>query len=238
MHDDNSVELGRLFGIPIILNFGLILLAIVFGYSYFTSGNLASMSYGLLLFLGVVLSILLHEFGHAFAGAYYGVPTRYIELHGLGGLCHFERALPPNRMTNIVVALAGPAVTALLWLAFKGLGYLAFELPTNAGFVTGVNRLGGLMFHLSLINFYLLIFNLLPAHPLDGGRALAQIISKVTGYDRAMRFIAYTGTLVTAWLVWQGFQGNYFLLLIALYLFLANVNVLDTHGGPGWRREG
>lgn len=234
---DDKVELGRLFGIPIVLDFGLILLAVVFGHSYFLSGDLASMSYGLLLFVGVVLSILLHEFGHAFAGAYYGVPASHIELHGLGGLCHFSRPLPPDRIPNIVVLMAGPAVTLILWLVFKGLGHLAFGLPYSAGFVTGINRVGGLMLHLSLINFYLLIFNLLPAHPLDGGRTLAHILSKWIGYDRAMRFVAYTGTLVTAWLIWEGIQGNYFLLVIGAFLFMSNLSVLDTHGGPRWRRE-
>lgn len=234
---EDKVELGRMFGIPIVLDFGLILLAVVFGHSYFTSGNMATMSYGLLLFVGVVFSILLHEFGHAFAGAYYGVPTSHIELHGLGGLCHFDRPLPPDRKINIAVLLAGPAVTLVLWLAFKGLGYAAYGLPANAGFVTGVNRIGSLMLHLSTINFYLLIFNLLPAHPLDGGRSLAHVLSKWTGYDRAMRFVAYTGTLVTAWLVWEGIKGNYFMLLIAVFLFLANLSVLDTHGGPRWRRH-
>lgn len=234
---DNKADLGRLFGIPIVLDFGLILLAIIVGHSYFLSGSLSQMSYGLLLFAGVVISILLHEFGHAFAGAYYGVPTSHIELHGLGGYCHFTRAPPPDRIPNLVILLAGPAVTLVLWLAFKGLGYVFYGLPANAGFVSGVNRLGSLMMHLSLINFYLLIFNLLPAHPLDGGRSLAHILSKWTGYDRAMRFVAYTGTLVTAWLVWQGIQGNYFLLLVALFLFQANLEVLDTHGGPRWRRE-
>lgn len=233
---DDKIEFGKMFGIPIVLDYGLILLAVVFGYSYFTSGNLAMISYGLLLFAGVVISILLHEFGHAFAGAYYGVRTSHIELHGLGGLCHFTRPLPPERKTNIAVLLAGPAVTAVLWLVFKGLGMMAYELPANAGFVTGVNRIGGLMNHLSVINFYLLIFNLLPAHPLDGGRSLAHLISKWVGYDRAMRFVAYTGTLVTAWLVWQGVQGNTFMLLIALFLFMSNLSVLDAHGGPRWRR--
>ncbi len=234
---DDKIEFGRLFGIPIVLDYGLILLAVVFGHSYFTSGSLAMISYGLLLFIGVVISILLHEFGHALAGAYYGVRSSHIELHGLGGLCHFTRALPPERLTNVVVLLAGPAVTFLLWLAFKGLAMMAYELPANAGFVTGVNQLGTLMAQLSMINFYLLIFNLLPAHPLDGGRTVAHIISKWVGYDRAMRFIAYTGTLVTAWLVWQGIQGNTFMLVIAVFLFLSNLSVLDTHGGPRWRRQ-
>ena len=65
----------------------------------------------------------------------------------------------------------------------------------------------------------------------------AHLISKWVGYDRAMRFVAYTGTLVTAWLVWLGVQGNTFMLLIALFLFMSNLSVLDTHGGPRWRRE-
>lgn len=235
---DSKVELGRMFGIPIIIDFGLILLAIVYGHSYFTSVSLSSISYGLLFFTGVALSILLHEFGHAFAGAYYGVPTSHIELHALGGYCHVTRAPPPYRIPNLVILLAGPAVTLVLWLAFMGLGHLAYELPHTLGFVTGVNQLGTLMLHLSVINLYLLIFNLLPSHPLDGGRSYVQILSVWLGYDRAMRLVAYCGVLVIAWLVWLGLQGQYFLWVMAFYLFQSNLAVLDTHGGPRWRREG
>jgi Zn-dependent protease len=94
-----------------------------------------------------------------------------------------------------------------------------------------------LLLQLGRLNMLLLVFNLMPAHPLDGGRALAHLVSAFIGYDRAMRLVAYLGMLVAVWLVWLGFSGSYFAFLIAFVLFQANMQVLRVHGGgPRWRR--
>lgn len=232
----DKVQIGRLFGIPILLDVSFILLVVLYGQWYFTSGDMQQISYGLLLVTGIAVSILAHEFGHAFAARYFSVRTSHIELTGLGGLCHFERNLPPGRMTNVVVLLAGPAITAALWLLFDFAGEMASGARDETGAFSGTQRLAGLFNHLGFINYVLLIFNLLPSHPLDGGRALAHILSRWTGYDRAMRAIAYAGFLVVAWLLYQAYLGNYFAIVVAFFLFLANKAVLDSHSGPGLRR--
>lgn len=232
----DKVQIGRLFGIPILLDVSFILLVIVFGLHYFTSGDTQQMSYGLLLVAGVALSILAHEFGHAIAARYFSVRTSHIELTGLGGLCHFERGLPPARFASIVVLLAGPAVTGLLWLGFEAISRFTFDAPGAYGAPGGVYRLAGLFGHLAFINYILLIFNLLPSHPLDGGRALAHLTSRFFGYDRAMRIVAYLGMLVVAWLLWQAYLGRYFALIVAFFLFLANKQIMESHSGPRWTR--
>lgn len=234
---DETIEAGRLFGIPIYINVNLFLLALLFGYGYFTSGSLTNISYGVLLFLGVIFSVLVHELGHAFAARFYGVSVSHIELNGLGGYCAFSGGLPFDRIVNIAILLAGPAATLLVCLLFSSLATAAATLPNTVGFVAGTDRLYELFWHLGFINSWLFIFNMLPSHPLDGGRTLAHILSRWLGYDRAMRAIAFAGCIIIAWLVWQAFQGNYFALLIAFLLFQANMQVLDSHGGPRWRRE-
>lgn len=231
-----KVEVGRVLGTPVVLDVTFIILTVLYGQSYFTSGDLQDISYGLLLVTGIALSILAHEFGHALAGRYYGVPASHVELNACGGLCHFERALPAERIPNIVVLLAGPAVTLALWLGCSTLGDLLLELPDSFAGIGGIDRLGGLIWHLGHINYWLLVFNLLPSHPLDGGRALAHILSRWLGYDRAMRLVAYSGFLVTAWVVSMGLAGAYYAFLIAFFLFQANQSVLDVHQGPRWRR--
>ena len=65
----------------------------------------------MVLVAGVALSILLHELGHALAARYWRVPTAYIELNGIGGLCHFARQYAADRIANIVMLLAGPPPT-------------------------------------------------------------------------------------------------------------------------------
>ena len=229
-----KVEIGKIFGIPIVLDATFILLVVLYGFNNFTSGNLTSISYGIVLVTGVALSILLHELGHAMAARYYGVPTSHIELNGLGGLCYYARPLPQNRIVNIVTLMAGPAANLLLWLVCSNLG--SWMLDQTGDSVSGADRTAYLLMQLGRVNFMLFIFNLMPAHPLDGGQALVQVFSLGTGYDRAMRIIAYLGLLVAVWLCFLGIGGNSFAFLIAFVLFQDNMNVLQTHGGPRWRR--
>ncbi|MEQ1670036.1 MAG: site-2 protease family protein [Hyphomicrobium sp.] len=229
-----SAQVGRIFGIPIVLDGTFILLALLYGFHNFTSGSTASISYGVVLVAGVALSILLHELGHALAARYWAVPTAYIELNGLGGLCHFARAMPQNRVANIVMLLAGPAANFILWQVFSNAGRWMFQQPGDT--FAGATRTAHLLLQLGSVNFMLFVFNLLPSHPLDGGRTLVQILSKFTGYDRAMRAVAYLGLLVAVWLGLLAFSGQIFAALMAFVLLQTNLEVLQSHQGPRWTR--
>lgn len=232
----HQIGIGKVFGTPVVLDATFILAVVMWGEHYFTSGSLEQFSYGLLLVAGIAGSILLHEFGHAAAAAYYRVRTTHVELNACGGLCHLSGALPPDRLPNVVVLLAGPAVTLVLWLVCTGLHQTLFDLPESFGFIGGIDRLADLVWHIGYLNWWMLLFNLLPSHPLDGGRSLAHILSRWIGYDRAMRFVAYCGLLVVAWVLLQAMQGAYWTLLLVFYLFQANQQVLDVHKGPSWTR--
>ncbi|MEQ1650985.1 MAG: site-2 protease family protein [Hyphomicrobium sp.] len=229
-----QTEIGKIFGIPIILDASFILLAVLFGFHHFTSANAASISYGVVLVAGVGLSILLHELGHALAARYWRVPTAYIELNGLGGLCHFARPMPQNRIANIVMLLAGPLANLILWQLFSKTG--TWMLNSGGESFDGASRTAFLLMQLGSVNAMLFFFNLLPSHPLDGGRTLVQIISKSIGYDRAMRFVAYLGLLIAAWLFLLAFSGQFFAALVGFVLLQTNLEVLRTHGGPRWQR--
>jgi stage IV sporulation protein FB len=234
--DSHKAEVGKIFGIPVVLDVTFILIAVMYGQGYLTSGDLSTVSHGLLLFAGVAGSILLHELGHAAAGSYYRVPTAHIELHGFGGLCQFARHLPPDRIANIVVSLAGPAVNLGLWLACCGIYQLLADAPESLGVITGIDRFAHLTWHIGYINYWLMILNLMPSHPLDGGSAAAHILSRFIGYDRAMRFIGYKGLAVTAWLVFEGLPSSSFMLVIAFGLLQSNMMTISTHSGPRWSR--
>lgn len=196
--------------------------------------TLDGVTYGLALVTGVAVSILIHELGHAAAARYYGVPTAEIELNGLGGLCHFARPLPLDRITNIVVLLAGPATNLVLWYVFSYAATAAIDNSVDGPI--GMNRTAMLLMQLSNINQMLLVFNLLPAHPLDGGRALAQILSFGITYARAMRLIAVFGFVISAMLAVSSVRNGIFMALIALVLFQANLEIWKAYKGDGWRR--
>jgi Zn-dependent protease len=213
-------ELGRITGIPIYLDMMLVLVLMVFGWRYFTSGDMQLVSAGLLIVAGLILSILLHELGHAFAGRLFGVKTREIELMGLGGLARFESALPRSVLARTVIYLAGPAVNLGLWYGFA---FLAAQ-------AAGIDRFALLqaLFVLSIANFWLMAFNLLPAYPLDGGRTLDAWLSPLMGPVWATRIVAGLGIAICAGVAWMALPYNLWMLLLAFILFQANWSALST----------
>src|SRR5882762_928977 len=118
------MEVGRIAGITVYLDMMFVLVLLFFTYPYFVGGNMQMMSAGFIVVVGLLLSILLHELGHAFAGRLFKAHVSHIELTGLGGIAHFERSLPRSALARSVIYLAGPAVN---WGVWQGLGLLAGE---------------------------------------------------------------------------------------------------------------
>ena len=144
---------------------------------------------GIVVSIGLLGSILLHEYGHAIVGMGYGMEFPYIRLSMLGGVAQSINDMPSAR-AEFLIALAGPLVSLVL-----GLGCLiwfpspemAYQNPTT--FV--VATIGSL-------NIMLAIFNMLPAFPLDGGRVLRSIIWMITGsYTKATRGATYTSIVIS-----------------------------------------
>jgi Zn-dependent protease len=164
-------------------------------------------------------SILLHELGHAVAAQRNGIGITSIELWIFGGIARMDReAETPG--AELKVALAGPLVTLLIFLALTvggilGAGLGAFEDAAVFDSSAGVSGLLAMVAWLATINLLLLIFNLLPAFPMDGGRVARAIAWWRTG-DRtsATRFAANLGR-VMAYLFMAGglalvFMGDIF----------------------------
>ncbi|MGA8163717.1 MAG: site-2 protease family protein [Waddliaceae bacterium] len=124
------------------------------GYSYFFMG--------LLGMLGLFLSVVLHELGHALTAKRFGLPISRITLFIFGGIAEL-REDPPSPKAEFLVAIAGPIVTVILAGCFEGLAVMA----RNVGFATPAVAIFS---YLAVINLIIVIFNLIPAFPLDGGR--------------------------------------------------------------------
>jgi Zn-dependent protease len=220
------MELGRIAGIPIYLDMFFVLVLLLFTYPYFTSGNTQMMSAGFIIVIGLLLSILLHELGHAFAGRLFNAHVSHIDLTGIGGVAHFERSLPSSAFARSVIYLAGPAVNLGLWY---GLGALATDMVRGGNLMVAQPLLV-----LAWANYVLLIFNLLPAYPLDGGRTLDAILGAVLGGVWATRIVATLGLIVAAGVAYYALPTNFFMLLIAFFLAQANWEALQSIGR--WRR--
>ena len=166
------------------------------------------------LFFG---SILLHELGHAFAARREGIGVAGIDLFFFGG---FMRATRDSETPGeeFRVAAAGPAVTLLIALVAAGIAVLLMggEEAKNAATldpVATVTMLEALVSFTVTMNVILLVFNLVPAFPLDGGRIARALVWKLTGdRHRATRFSAFLGQTFAVLLIgygaYIGFSGG------------------------------
>ncbi|MGE0626639.1 MAG: site-2 protease family protein [Hyphomicrobiaceae bacterium] len=220
-----QIELFRIGRIPIHLDFMFILLAALWTRPFWSSGEAQLLSAAFVLAVGLFASILLHELGHAWAGRAFGIETSYIELNGIGGLCHFVRSLPASVLARTVIGLAGPVANLMLWLLFDALAVYAAS--------TGTSLAPFVLSQLAWANKLLLIYNLLPSFPLDGGRVLEAWLAPLLGPAWSVRIVAVAGFLVAAWLVWMAFPDNYWMMLIAAILAIYNYQALQGVGGFG-----
>jgi Zn-dependent protease len=191
-----GIPLGRLFGFPVRLSLSWLLLAglVTLAYGQFLAASRPDLigplpfvvAFGLVVCL--VVSVLLHELGHAFVSRRSGIGVRGITLEMLGGYTEMEREAPTPRV-ELLVALAGPAVSLGLGLLAAG---AASVLPYG-----GLAR--PLAIQLALANLVVGVFNALPGLPLDGGRALQALVWKVTGDPYLGRRVAgWVGRLIAA----------------------------------------
>lgn len=119
---------------------------------------------GILGALGLFACIVIHEFAHARAAQSYGLHIRGITLFVFGGVAEMHDE-PPTARSEFVVAIAGP-------LASIGLGLLFLAVGSIAGRLASPPPVVGVLVYLGWINFVIVLFNLVPAFPLDGGRVL------------------------------------------------------------------
>jgi Zn-dependent protease len=221
------LEIGRIGGIDIYLDMMFVLVLLFFTYPYFTAGSTQAVSAGFVIIIGLLLSILLHELGHAVAGRLFGARVSHIELTGIGGLAHFERALPGSAFARSAIYLAGPAVNLALW---QGLGVL-----TGEAMGMGRSMLALPLAVLASANFYLMVFNLLPAYPLDGGHTLDAWLGAILGPVWSVRIVAGLGLAVAVGVALYALPTGIFLLFVALFLAQANWQALQSVGGSRWR---
>ena len=177
-----SVRIGHLAGIPIgIQPLWLVIVALItwsLGAVYYPDevpGIAPAAAYALGLFSALLLfaSILLHELGHSVVARRHGVEIEEIDLWLLGGVARMK-GYPKTAGDELRFALAGPAVTLAIVVLF---GAIALALPApDASSASGADALRAVVGYQLLINAAILVFNLLPAFPLDGGRVARALI--------------------------------------------------------------
>ncbi len=211
-----SFQLARIAGIDVRVHVTFFLLLLWFGFVYFSSGGWGAMVTGLFFILLLFGCVILHEFGHALAARAYGIRTPDITLLPIGGIARLER-FPEKPWQELVVALAGPAVNVVIVLGLYIVLGTFFDFQDLADIAEGR---GNLLVKLLAINVILVVFNLLPAFPMDGGRVLRALLAMQMKHARATRIAAVVGQAMAVGFGLLGlFGGNPFLILIAVFVF-------------------
>ena len=201
-----SWKLGRVSGIDLFLHPSALLLF------FLGSGMMPTPLGSAACVVALLVSIVLHELGHALMARRYGIGTADITLYLFGGVARLER-MPRSSGPELLIALAGPAVNFAIVLALGGvLGLLqALGLPWP-----------GLLVVVLGLNLFLGLFNLLPIFPMDGGRVLRALLSGPLGRLRATEFAATLGkVLAVAGGLYFVATGQYSTLILVGFVFLA-----------------
>jgi Zn-dependent protease len=207
-----SWKLGEVAGIGIFVHWTFLLLI---GYIVFVRFQMGDDTAGVIESIAIVLAVfgcvVLHELGHALTAKRYGVRTRDITLLPIGGVARLER-IPEDPVQEFWIAVAGPAVN----VAIAALLFVVLLLWQGPEFFTQERveqevYTGDFLVTLLGLNIMLVLFNLLPAFPMDGGRVLRAALAHFTGdYVRATQTAASVGQVMAILFGLLGlFGGNF-----------------------------
>jgi len=217
-----SIKLGRILGIDIKVHLTFLL---ILGWGASIYGGEAGPLYGLLVTVALFVLVLLHELGHSVAAQWFGIKVKDIILLPIGGVARLER-MPEKPWQELIVAVAGPAVNVLLFLlllpvavAVAILQHTMLPGTLSVESITQPGALGLIMFLLSA-NVMLVLFNMLPVFPLDGGRVFRATLGFFMDYERATFIAVLIGRMVAVALGLLGLVTyDFFLVLMALFVY-------------------
>ncbi len=218
-----SWRLFTVFGIDIKMH-ATFVLALLWGGFLWSNGGWSGALYGVFLTLVLFVIVVMHELGHSLVARRYGIPVYDIVLLPIGGVARLSH-MPEKPVQELVVALAGPAVNLALMLLTGPLllGGMAFRAMTAGAVGLPSLTVPGLLnfvTFLFMVNVSLLLFNMLPAFPMDGGRVLRAVLAMKLSYGRATRLAVAVGRLFAILFVVGGIlTGNIFLVVVALFVF-------------------
>jgi Zn-dependent protease/CBS domain-containing protein len=222
---NSSLQLGKIMGIPIRLHWTFLLVIPLIAWSFASISQQGyGMTYGLgsiepvslrliysLVFAVVLFAcVALHELGHSYIAHKNGIIIRSITLYFFGGVSAVEE-IPRNPRLELQMAFAGPAVSGVIGLIST---LLASLLPESSAAAI-------MLWTLGLMNIILMVFNLIPAFPMDGGRLLRAWFATRMPYIRATRNAAGIGKIFAILMFVLGlFSSNFMLLFVAFFVYV------------------
>jgi len=210
-------KLGKFAGIDVYVHATFLLLIGWVGYSHWLEHqNWGQVLNGILFILALFACVILHEYGHSLTARKFGIKTRDITIYPIGGVARLER-MPEKPIEELWVALMGPAVNVVIAAGLFAYLYLTSSLvPLNELTVASGNFLERLM----TVNISLVLFNLIPAFPMDGGRVLRALLAMRMDYVKATQIAANIGQGMALLFGLIGLFGNAMLLFIAFFIWI------------------
>lgn len=211
-----SINIGKIAGIDLKIHLTFILLLLGVAISGLTAGETSLETLmNFTLVLALFLFVILHEFGHALMARQFGIPTQDITLLPIGGLARLDH-MPEEPLKEFLVAIAGPLVNVILagliagGLALTGFFSQALSLNLIAN---------NFWMQLLLANVVLVIFNIIPAFPMDGGRMLRALLGLVMDRVKATKVAAGVGRGFAVILGVVGMFFNTWLILTSIFVW-------------------
>ena len=218
-----SLNLGIISGIKIKVHwtFFFLILWIVFN-ELKRGGTTESILFNIAFVLAVFVCVVLHELGHALTAKHFGISTKRITLLPIGGMASLDR-IPESPKQELLVVIAGPLVNiaiALLLFFIVPVQEL-FRLDFTETFEALMSfSLQNFLFYLFIVNVGLVVFNFIPAFPMDGGRILRALLAIKIDRVKATQIASGIGQFIAAFFLLIGLLYNPFLIFIALFIFL------------------
>ena len=217
-----SMRVGKLFGIPISLH-----ISILFFLWPVIRSRQDDPIHALQYVVMVVVSILIHELGHALTAKRYKLTGLSIMLHGFGGFA--TSSGDRNWKQSLVITIMGPATTFALGLICVFVGNTMMPQTTYG---TEAFEQAFLIYSIGKLNLLLGVINMIPVLPWDGGNALRAILNRKLTYIKSVRAVAHLGMIVGPLvLAYCLLRNQNFLFVFALISVIVSYQTLAGTGG-------
>jgi Zn-dependent protease/CBS domain-containing protein len=212
-----SIPLLRVAGTEIRMHLTFLILLAWVGIAEYLAGGANAALDAMLFVIAVFACVVLHELGHALAARRYGITTPDITLLPIGGVARLSR-IPDNPSEEVVIAIAGPLVNVVIAGVLIALG----GRIDFTGTITTGGAIPDFLTRLATVNIFLVLFNLIPAFPMDGGRVLRALLTFAMGRQRATAVAARIGQGLAFVFGFLGLMGgNAILVFVAIFVFIA-----------------
>jgi Zn-dependent protease len=210
-----SIRVARVLGVDVRIHITFVMFLAWIALAHLTRGGIMAAVQGLIFTLALFTCVLLHEFGHILAAKHFGILTSDVTLFPIGGVARLQR-IPEKPSQELVVALAGPMVNVII------AAFLILLVGSHAQFedLAEIDLPSGALFaKLVSVNISLVLFNLIPAFPMDGGRVLRSVMAITMNYTRATLIAVRVGQFLAIGFGIIGLFGSPMLIFIAFFIY-------------------